>query len=162
MNRRSIASYTRAEFDAVRQRLGAARDALRAANCRLQSVARAYYVVYLTASYAAGKYGVKAMHWRRGERIADQDFSHAEFSDLVYALYTGCKRGNIFEPGASPGIGSGNYDDRNAYRNCVTLYELRVEADYGPNSAPEPYDKAQIDTWLVMAQRLTQDLETIL
>jgi hypothetical protein len=104
VRRRSIAGYTRAEYDALRQRLERGRDALRGTEQLLQSVARAYYVVYATASFAAGKHGVKATHVRGGERVTDQDFSHSDLPDVVYALYTGGKRNAITDPGGSPGI----------------------------------------------------------
>ncbi len=162
MRRRGIAGYTKAEFDALRQRLERARDTLRCDGQLLQSVARAYYVVYVLASFAAGKYGVKATHARSGEIVIDQDFSHNELPDVVYALYTGGKRGTITDPGGSPGIGSGNYDDRGAYRNTRTLYLMRLEADYGGKLLVEPYPTAKVDEWLTMAKNLAQDLETIL
>jgi hypothetical protein len=162
MAKRCIAEYARGEFDALRTRLGDARDALRAANRHLQSVARAYYVVYATASFAAGKHGVKATHVRDRKRVTDQDFSHAEQPDVIYALYCGMKRGNITDPGGSPGIGSGNFTEQQAYRHANLLYQLRLEADYGPTTAPEPYGAAQIDAWLDVAKKLALDLETLL
>ena len=51
MKDRAIADYTRSEFDVLRKRLEVARDALRREYCLLQSVARAYYVVYVLAEY---------------------------------------------------------------------------------------------------------------
>lgn len=162
MEKRRIAQYSRAEFDALRQRLERARDALRRDRQLLQSGARAYYVVYAVASFAAGRHGVHATHTRSGERVTDQDFSHNELPDVVHALYTGAKRGNITEPGSSPGIASGNYTHQQAYRNARTLYQMRLEADYGPTRTPEPYAAAQMDGLLVMASGLTQDLERLL
>jgi hypothetical protein len=106
MRKRSIAEYTQPEFDALRQRLKTARDVLHAAGNSLQAVARAYYVVYATGSFAAGKHAVKATHWRERHRVTDQAFSHSELGDVVYALYCGGKRGHILDPGGSPGIDS--------------------------------------------------------
>ena len=162
MTKRCIAEYTRAEFDTLRKRLENARDALRAGNCLLQSLARAYYIVFVTASFAAKKYDIKATHWRERERVTNQDFSHNELPDVVYALYCGGKRGNISDPGSSPGIGSGNYTEHEAYRNSDTLYLMRIEADYGPSIALEPYSAAKADSTLEMANKLTDDLERLL
>ena len=162
MGKQRIAEGSRAEFDALRQRLEKARDALRHNQQFLQSGARAYYVVYAVASFAAGRHGVRATHIRGGRRVTDQDFSHNEIADVVYALYTGGRRGNISEPGGSPGIGSGNFTYQQAYRNADILHQMRLEADYGPTRVPEPYAVAQVDEWLVMANDLTQDLESLL
>jgi len=162
MTKRCIAEYSRAEFDALRERLENARDTLRGGNCLLQSVARAYYIVFVTPSFAASRYEIRATHWRERERVTDQDFSHSELPDVVYALYCGGKRGNISDPGGSPGIGSGNYAEHEAYRNSGKLYDMRIRADYGPSTAAEPYTVAEADTLLEMAKRLTDDLESLL
>jgi len=162
MTKRCIAEYTRAEFDALRKRLENARDTLRAGSCLLQSVARAYYMVFVTASFAAKKYDVKATHWRERKRVSNHDFSHNELPDVVYALYCGGKRGNISDPGGSPGIGSGNYTEHEAYRNCDALYQMRILADYGPSIAPEPYSATEADSMLETANKLTEDLERLL
>jgi hypothetical protein len=160
--RRSIATYTATEFEALRDRLEGARDSLRRDGRLLQSVARGYYVVYAVATFAGGKHGVKAIHVRRGKRIADQTFSHSELPALIYALYTGLKKDSIEDPGGSPGIGAGNYDEHMAYRHANMLVQLRFEADYGPTDAVEPYGTAETDGWLRVAKNLTQDLEGIL
>jgi hypothetical protein len=162
MSKRSIAEYTRAEFDALRSRLENGRDTLRRGGALLQSVARGYYVVFALASFVAGKYTVRATHLRGGKLVTDQNFSHAEFPPLVYALYSGNKKETIQDVGSSPGIGSGAYGDREAYRHADTLMEIRVKADYGPTTFPEPYDSAQADAWLNIAKHLVQDLETLL
>ena len=120
MQRRSIAEYTKAEFDVLRNRLENARDALRSSGCLLQSVARAYYIVYATASFGAGRHGVKARHFRGREQVVDQDFSHNELPDVIYALYTGGKRANIDDPGSGPGIGSGTTP--NAKPGCMPIH----------------------------------------
>lgn len=162
MAKQSIAQYSRMEFDALRRRLEKARDALRREGQFLQSGARAYYVVYTVASFAAGRHGVCATHTRNGERVTNQDFSHNELPDVIHALYTGGKRGNITEPGSSPGIGSGHYTHQQAYRNADVLYHMRLEADYGPTPVIEPYTAAQADAWFTIANHLTNDLETLL
>ena len=159
---RAIADYSRAEFDALRSRLMDARDTLRAGNRLLQSVARAYYVVYVTASYAAGKHGVKATHWRGRKEIVDQKFSHNEFVDVVWALYTGNKRGNVQHPGGSPGPTSAHYNGTEAYQQANKLYHIRVEADYGGSLCVEPYTRDRIDELLKTATKLTEDLERLL
>jgi hypothetical protein len=159
---RAIADYSRAEFDALRSRLMDARDTLLAGNRPLQSVARAYYVVYVTASYAAGEHGVKVTHRRDGAKIVDQKFSHSEFVDVVWALYTGNKRGNVQDPGGSPGPTSAHYEGTQAYRQANDLYLVRIEADYGPTASAEPYARTEVDAMLKIAQNLTEDLERLL
>ncbi len=136
MSKRNIADYTPPEFEALRQRLETGRDALQAGGARLQSVARGYYVVYALASFLAGKYRVQATHGRAGKTVTDQDFSHTELPPLVFTLYTGNKKESIQDPGSTPGIGSGKYDERQAYRHADTLMQMRMEADYGPASPP--------------------------
>jgi hypothetical protein len=162
MTKRFIAEYTRDEFDALRKRLEHARDTLRAGNCRLQSVARAYYIVFVTASFAAKTYDVRATHWRDRKRVTNQDFRHNDLPDVVYALYCGGKRGNISDPGGSPGIGSGNYKEHEAYRNADALYQMRILADYGPTTVPEPYTAAEAEMLMETANKLTEDLERLL
>lgn len=130
MAKRSIAQYSRTEFDALRGRREKARDG--------------------------------ATHTRNGERVTNQDFSHNELPDVIHALYTGGKRGNITEPGSSPGIGSGRYTHQQAYRNADVLYHMRLEADYGPTPVIEPYTAVQADAWFTSANHLTNDLETLL
>jgi|SRR5947209_1337272 len=162
MKNRSIAEYTRAEFDALRKRLEDARDTLRAGDSMLQSVARAYYVAYVVASFAAGRQGVKVSHWRERQLVTEQNFSHTEFVDVVWALYYGTKRGHVSEPGKSPGIPSSNYSEHEAYRAANTLFQTRVEADYGPTDVAEPYTTAEIDELLKVAKNLVEDLECLL
>ncbi len=162
MERRPIAQHSHIEFDALRRRLEKARDALWRDGQFLQCSARAYYVVYAVASFAAGRHGVKATHVRGGKHVTDQDFSHFEIANVIHALYTGGKRGTITEPGSSPGIGAGNYTEYQAYRSIIALYQVRIEADYGPSTVPEPYPASQVDGWMTMANNLTQDLESLL
>ncbi len=159
---RAIAEYTRAEYDTLRKRLEDARDTLRAGNSLLQSVARAYYVLYLVASYAAGKQGVEVTHRRGGRAVTGQDFSHYEFVDVVWALYDGTKRGNVSNPGSSPGIISAHYNEKQAYRKADALFQARIEADYGPSTSAEPYTAAEVDELLETAKYLIEDLERLI
>ena len=161
MSRNPISAQNPAQYRALRGRLILARNSLDAVGQRLQAVARAYYVVYALACHLAGKFGVQATHVRAGERVTDSDFSHAEIPDVVYALYTGNKRGNVTDAGSSPGIGSGTYSDQEAYRNLDTLMQIRIEADYGPSIVREPYDAAQTGRWIEMSKSLVRDLETL-
>ncbi len=128
----------------------------------LQSIARAYYVVYVVASFAAGKHGVRVSRTRGRKQTVGQDFRHTELPAVVFSLYTGLKRDSIEDPGGSPGIGSGNYDEHTAYRHVNSLVQLRFEADYGPARAVEPYGMAEANGWLRVAANLTQDLESVL
>jgi hypothetical protein len=162
MNERTIAEYTREELDALRARLENGRDVLREGGALLQAVARGYYAVFATAAFVAGKRGVHATHNRRGKRVADQRFSHSELPPLIYALYSGNKKEAIQDVGIAPGIASGRYDASTAYRKADGLMRMRIEADYGPSSSPEPYDRAHIDEWLETANDLVRDLETLL
>jgi hypothetical protein len=159
---RPIAQYTREEYDVLCKRLQNASDTLRSGNSLLQSVARAYYVVYVVGSYAAGTQGVKVTHRRAGELVTEQDFSHYEFVDVVWALYTGNKRGKVSDPGASPGIRSAHYEEREAYRNANALFQARIEADYGPSTSAEPYTAAEVDRLLETAKYLVEDLERLI
>jgi hypothetical protein len=159
---RAIAEYTRAEYGALRQRLETARDTLRAGNSLLQSVARAYYVVYVVSSYAAGRHDVEVTHWRGGKLKTEKNFSHYELVDVVWALYGGTKRGNVSHPGSSPGITSARYDERQAYRMASALFQARIEANYGPSAFAEPYTAAEVDRLLDAAKYLVQDLERLI
>jgi hypothetical protein len=159
MQRKSIAEYTKVRRA---QNPPRKRDTLRRDGRLLQAIARAYYVVYVLASFTGGKYGVKATHIRGRERVVDRRFSHSELPAVVYALYSGLKKETVTDPGSTPGIGSGNYDEREAYRQADRLVQLRFEADYGPGVIGEPYDSLQADAWLMVAKKLTQDLESVL
>ncbi len=119
-------------------------------------------MVYAVASFAAGRHGVKATHSRGGKHVTDQDFSHYEIADVVHALYTGGKRGNVTEPGSSPGIGSGNYTDHQAYRNVIALYQSAARGRLRAKLGSGTYPASQVDGWMTMANNLTQDLESLL
>lgn len=159
---RAIAEYTRTEYDALRKRLEGARNTLRAGNSLLQSVARAYYVVYVVASFAAGRQNVEVTHWRSGRLKTEKNFSHNEFVDVVWALYSGMKRGNVSNPGSSPGITSAHYGEKQAYRKADALFQARIEADYGPSSSAEPYTASEVDRLLETAKYLIDDLERLI
>ncbi|HEY0393512.1 MAG TPA: hypothetical protein VGD01_03370 [Candidatus Elarobacter sp.] len=162
MERRSIAEYSTHEFDMLRSRLERARDLLRAGGALLQSVARAYYVLYALASFLSGKYGIHAVRMRSRDKVMDQRFSHMELPALVYALYSANKKDSVQDVGSAPGIVSGAYDEHEAYRKANDLVRMRIQADYGPSTSAEPYSMAQTDAALATAQKIVQDLETLL
>lgn len=161
MDRRSIAEYTAHEFDMLRSRLERARDLLRAGGAFLQSVARAYYVLYALASFLSGKYGIHAVRMRSRDKVMDQRFSHMELPALVYALYSAnkkdsvqdveCARHRFGSVRRARGIPKGE-------RPCADA----IQADYGPSTSAEPYSMAQTDAALATAQKIVQDLETLL
>jgi hypothetical protein len=63
---------------------------LRAGGSLLHAIARAYYLVYVTASYAATVHGLTANHVRQGKEVVERDdFSHNSIPDVVEALYSG-------------------------------------------------------------------------
>ena len=161
MPRYPIAEYTQTEFDVLRARLARGRDTLRNGGALLQSVARAYYLVYVTASFLAGKYGVTAIR-KSVNASNEQQFSHSELPALVYALYSGNKRETVQNVGSTPGIVSGTFDENLAYRKADALMRARVIADYGPTETVEPYGVALADSLLNIAQHLVEDLETLL
>lgn len=160
--RKPIAEFSRQEFDALRERHRKAHEALRRDGSLLQSVARAYYALYATATFAAGKLGVRATHHRGKGRVSDYRFGHDELPDVIYALYTGLKRGKITEPGSSPGIGSGNCTEREATIHARELYRARLDADYGPTHVPEPLTADETDRLLAAARNVIRDLERFL
>jgi hypothetical protein len=162
MPRRAIGAYTRDEFDALRARLESARDVLRGGGALLQSVARAYYVLYALASFLAGKYDVYAIRVHERQSTTDQRFSHTDLPALVYTLYSGNKKDAVQSAGSTPGVVSGTYDEHSAYRKSDNLMRLRVLADYGPTDVAEPLTIAQTDASLAIARKIVTDLETLL
>jgi hypothetical protein len=85
-----------------------------------------------------------------------------ELPPLIYALYSGNKKEAIQDVGSTSGIAAGRYDASTAYRKADGLMRMRIEADYGPSSSAEPYDRAHIDEWLETANDLVRDLESLL
>ncbi len=77
---------------------------------------------------------------------------------MVWALYAGTKRGNVSNPGSSPGITSAHYDEKQACRKADALFQARIEADYGPSTSAEPYTAAEVDELLATAKNLIEDL----
>ncbi len=151
---------TPVQFTALCDRLEAAATALRERGCLLQSIARRYYLVYAIAGRAAEKYGVTiATERRRGAR--SDRFTHQSIPDVVYALYTGNKRGNA-DPGSTPGIGSGRLSERQVIRYVNELQKDRKYADYGPTEEREPYGRAETDERLAQANCIIDDLRTLL
>jgi hypothetical protein len=135
---------------------------LRAGGSLLHAVARAYYLVYVTASYVATVHGVTATHVRQGKVVTEaDDFSHNTIPDVVEALYSGNKRGRV-SPGSTPGIGAGNFTDREAAKKADLLQRDRKDADYGPTLVPEPYSPNQADERIRWAHMLVGDLRKLL
>jgi hypothetical protein len=149
------------QYDRQRRRLEKAVVELRSAGSLLQAIARAYYVVHATATYAAAKYGVTVAHWRHGEEIESDDFTHNAIPDVVRVLYSGNKSGRV-SPGSTPGIGSGRVGDAQAVRYAESLQRDRKDADYGPTEALEPYTEEQADQRLSWANILVEDLRKLL
>jgi hypothetical protein len=127
----------------------------------LRAIARAYYIVYATAAYAAAKYGVTILHTRQGREIESDEFTHNAIADVVKALYTGNKVGNI-TPGSTPEIGSGNLSARDAAEYVSRLQRDRKDADYGPTKMLEPYSESRAIERLGWANMVAQDLEALI
>jgi hypothetical protein len=138
----------------------AVRD-LRSAGSLLQAIARAYYIVHATATYAAARYGVTVTHFRQGREAESGDFTHNSIPDVVRALYSGNKSGRA-SPGSTPGIGSGHVGDIQAMRYTELLQRDRKDADYGPTDVLEPYTRRQADERLTWANMLVEDLRKLL
>jgi hypothetical protein len=149
------------QYERQRQRLEKAVVELRSAGSLLHAIARAYYVVHATATYAAAKYGVTISHRRHGEEIESDDFTHNAIPDVVRVLYSGNKSGRV-SPGSTPGIGFGRVGDAQAVRYAESLQRDRKDADYGPTEALEPYTEEQADQRLIWANILVEDLRKLL
>jgi hypothetical protein len=149
------------QYERQRRRLEKAVGELRSAGSLLHAIARAYYVVHATATYAAAKYGVTIAHRRHGEEIESDDFTHNAIPDVVRVLYSGNKSGRV-SPGSTPGIGSGRVGDAQAVRYAESLQRDRKDADYGPTEALEPYTEEQADQRLTWANILVEDLRKLL
>lgn len=134
---------------------------LRVGGSLLHAVARAYYLVYITASYVGSRHGLEVTHSRGTETIDRDDFTHNAIPDVIQALYSGQKRGKV-SPGNSPGIGSGHFTDRDAGKKADLLQRDRKDADYGPTKVLEPYSESEADERIDWANWLIKDLETLL
>lgn len=161
MERRRLGDrLTRAEYDRQFARIERAVTDLRAGGSRLHAVARAYYLVHVTATFAGHYYGL-AVHVRRdGQPTEIAEFSHNMMPDVVAALYRGSRSGAVL-PGSTPGI-AGVLTDAQAIRYTDMLQTDRKAADYGPTDAAEPYDDDQTDERLKWAKTLSEDLRKIL
>ena len=151
----SVLPLTLEQYERQRQRLEKAVVDLRSAGSLLQAIARAYYVVHATATYAAAKYNVTVAHRRHGEEVESDDFTHNAIPDVVRVLYSGNKSGKV-SPGSTPGIGSGRIGDAQAVRYAESLQRDRKDADYGPTEALEPYSEEQADQRLRWAKILVE------
>jgi hypothetical protein len=146
------------EFSALAQRLEKAATVLRAGDSRLQAIARRYYLAYSYALQAAEKHGVR---FRRGVVAADRRLTHQALPNVVRALYTSRNSGPVL--GGGPGITrAGRLSDEQAYAYADILQKDRKRADYGYGTVPEPYGVTTADERLAWANRLVEDLRTLL
>lgn len=150
---------TTAEFEALLVRLETASTVLRTHGCLLQAIARRYYLVYAVANEAAARHGLR---FRRGTHGDDErGITHSSLPDVVRSLYTGQNYGPIL--GGGPGISRGDrLSDHDAFRHTDQLQQDRKFADYGHGTTPEPYDAARADQRWEWANRLIEDLKTLL
>jgi hypothetical protein len=147
------------EFAALTDRLDKAATVLRAGDSRLQAIARRYYLAYTCALQAAEKHGIM---FRRGAEVDDdRRLTHQALPNIVRALYTSQNSGPVL--GGGPGVTrTGRLTDEQAY-TCVDLLQKdRKYADYGYGTIPEPYDVETTDERLTWANRLVEDLRTLL
>lgn len=161
MHANTVSVRTPAGFTALNQRLERASSVLREGSCLLQSIARRYYAVYALATYLAAKYGIKAHRRRDGESTTSDQFSHNDLPDVVYALYTGRRSGNV-GPGRHCGVLGPILTDREAVVYAAKLQRDRIAADYGYTERVEPYAAAEADEHLSWANHLIADLRTLL
>lgn len=149
----------REEFLALTERLEKASVVLRNGGALLQSIARRYYLVYTYAVQAAEKFDVSM---RRGtEADGERRMSHQALPNLVLALYTAKNSGPVL--GGGPGITrNGRLPDGLAFRYANLLQRDRKYADYGYVTVLEPYDVAAADERLDWANRLLDDLRSLL
>ena len=147
------------EFIALAARLERASDTLRAGGSLLQAIARRYYLMFTYALQAAERHHVV---FRRGsEADEDRRLSHQALPNIVRALYSSQNSGPVI--GGGPGISrSGRLEDHVAYRYADQLQKDRKYADYGYGTVPEPYSATTTDERLAWANRLIEDLKTLL
>ena len=155
-------ALTPEQYERQRTRQEKAVADLRKGGSFLHAIARAYYLVYVTASYAASRHGVVVTHSRGGqESLEKDDFSHNSLPDVVQALYSGNKHGRV-SPGSTPGVGDGCFTDRDAAKKSDLLQRDRKDADYGPTMVAEPYSGTEADERLEWAKMLVEDLRKLL
>lgn len=154
---------TREEYDRQFERLAKAIAALKSDGCYLHAIARAYYQVHLTASYAAYKRGARIERSDRhsGTTLYQSDYSHNEMPDLVHALYEGQRHGRVI-PGSGSGITKTKMAPSEAARRADQLQRDRKDADYGPTLVAEPYTAPQADERLEWANLLVEDLRRLI
>lgn len=88
-------------------------------------------------------------------------FSHRAMPDVVRALYTGNRSGNV-GPGSHSGIVGARLHEQVAARYAHRLYLDRLRADYGPTETAELYDADETDERLRWANLLIFDLRKLL
>ena len=114
-------ALSREEYDRQIERQRRAISVLRDGGSLLHAVARAYYLVYVTASFVATHHGVEVTHSRSGREVVDRDdFTHNALPNVVEALYSGNEHGRV-SPGSTPGIGNGHFTDRDAAKKTDLL-----------------------------------------
>jgi hypothetical protein len=154
-------ALTRAQYDIQYMRLEKAISDLKTGGSLLHAVARGYYLIHLTASYLAAKFGVVVTHASRGRERESEKFSHQATVLLVETLYKGERHGNV-SPGSAPGIANATLKTRDAARHVQLLQRDREDADYGPTSVAEPYTLAEADERLNWAKTVADDLRRLL
>ncbi|HEY1428751.1 MAG TPA: hypothetical protein VGF18_04215 [Candidatus Tumulicola sp.] len=152
---------TRRQFDVQTERLTQAVKALRDSRCYLQAIARAYYVVYCTATYVGAELGLRVAHHHQGKSLYQGTFTHNEAVDLVMALYEGQNSGNI-EAGNATGVTGARLSPSDAAKQTNALQKARKLADYGPTNVVEPFSAAQADEYLTWSDDISHDLRTLL
>lgn len=143
------------------ERLERASIALRERGCLMQAIARRYYVVYTMAGYLSAKYGITPARRRETERDEADRLFHTELPDVIRALYTGRRSGNV-GPGTHSGVLGAILTENRAVSCAAALRNIRVMADYGYTEQLEPYDADETDAHLVWANQLIEDLRTLL
>jgi hypothetical protein len=69
-----VMALTREEYDRQVERQRKAIADLRGGGSLLHAIARAYYLVYVTASFVATHHGVEVTHSRGGKEVIDRDW----------------------------------------------------------------------------------------
>jgi hypothetical protein len=155
-------AQTTEQFTALCERLERAANALRDNGCFLQAVARRYYLVYTVATRAAAHCGITVtQRAQAGAVVQSSQFSHRAISDVVKALYTGRRSGNV-GPGNHSGIIGARLGDREAARYADWLHRDRILADYGPTDTTEFFDAGQADERFQWANSIVHDLRALI
>jgi hypothetical protein len=146
-------------FNALVTRLDRASTVLKDQGCLMQSLARRYYLVFTHVVQAAEKHGVV---FREGSKEnPERRTTHDSLWNFVRALYTGQNSGPVL--GGGPGIAhAGALSDRDATSYTNVLQKDRKYADYGYTDLVEPYDRKTFDEHMGWADKLVEDLRTLL